>query len=220
MSTDNKTYHHGNLKETLVKSLIELLESEEIEKISLRKLASHVGVAPTAVYNHFKSKEELRVAAKVQCLAHFADYLDNSVVDIESPEARIRELGKAYFNYSLEWKPYFDLLMGENIPPEFVTEEVLETSMRAEAALRGAVSDLLTKHGLPANQYNEGLGAFACWSMTHGITTLAAKHVNHAACLQERWPPEFMLCDHEQIHASYDAMSDVLIHGLLATARK
>jgi len=216
----DKSYHHGNLKEELVNQFLALLDTQNVESISLRKLAARIGVAPTAVYNHFKNKEELSVAVKIRCLDHFADYLNASTEGGTTPRERLLMLGQSYFRYSQEHATLFNFLMTNCIPDEHITDEVVAAGMRAEASVRNAVIDLLVEHGLPTSQYNEGLGAFACWAMAHGISTLAAQHINHAACLDGRWPPEFLLTDRDSIHASFEAMTEVLIHGLLAAAKR
>lgn len=213
-------YHHGNLKEALIDTYLQLLETEGAEKISMRKLASIIGVAPTAVYNHFESKEALQIAVKIKCLNHFADYLDASAEQIDDPKQAITELGKAYFNYSRGHRQYFHLIMNSQVSEELITEELLSAGMRAEAAIRNTVIALLEQHGIPSTQYNEGLGAFACWSVAHGISSIADTRVNHVACADGRWPPQFMLVSEEQVHQSFDAMTDVLVAGILSAAVK
>lgn len=213
-------YHHGNLKQALIEAYLELLQTLPAEKISLRKLASHVGVAPTAAYNHFNDKEELIVAVKVRCLFHFADYLENSVEQVQSPRQRICNLGKAYFQYSIDHTQYFNILFDTLVEDKYITDELINGSMRAEAALRDAVVDLLKENNLPGTMYNEGLGAFACWSLAHGITTLAAIRVNRAACAMGRWPTEFMLDNNDMVLSVFDSMTNVLVEGILNSARK
>lgn len=213
-------YHHGNLKSALVEGFLEMLANASAESISLRKLASHVGVAATAVYNHFKNKDELAAAVKIRCLAHFANWLESHVEEGSEPEDRIYALSKAYFQYSLKHPQYFQFIFDEDLPESVITEELAETAMRAEQELRNSVIALLIKHNVPTTQYNEGLGAFACWSLTHGVTTLSAKHVNDAACLTGRWPPEFMLDNKESINAAFEPLSKVIIAGILAAARR
>ncbi|VUD40440.1 Tetracycline repressor protein class D [Thalassocella blandensis] len=217
-----KNYHHGNLKEALIDGFLELLQETPIEKLSLRKLATHIGVAPTAVYNHFKNKEELAVAVKLKCLNHFAEFLDENTVNIPDARERVKELGKSYYRYSVEYSQYFSFIMSDaqKIPDEFITQEVIDTAMRAESALRGAIIHLLKTHNIPMTQYNEGLGAFACWAMAHGITSIVAKKMNHVACDDGRWPPEFVMGDIEQVNQSFEAMTDILIAGILHTVRK
>lgn len=214
------SYHHGNLKQALIAAYLEMLQSQPAEKISLRKLAAHIGVAPTAAYNHFKDKIELVIAVKIRCLFHLGDYLENSVSKQSSPHERIRDLGKAYFQYSLQHAQYFNIIFSTEVPDEYVTEELIAGAMRAEAALREAVVDLLKENNLPITLFTEGLGAFACWSLAHGISTLAAIHVNRAACAMGRWPAEFMLDNSETVLSSFDAITSVLVAGILDYARK
>ncbi|TVZ40524.1 TetR family transcriptional regulator [Alteromonadaceae bacterium 2753L.S.0a.02] len=213
-------YHHGNLKQALVDAYIELLGNEPAEKLSLRRVAKQVGVAPTAVYNHFVDKQQLIVAVKMRCLRQFTKYLNVHSNHAVEPEDRIRSLGIAYFKFSIEHAQLFEVIVNCDIPEEYVTDEVMETSMAAEAELRSAITALCVKHGIPASLYNEGLGAFACWSMAHGITGLAKHHLNRAACLSGRWPPEFLLQDEKTVEQSFSAMTNVLVAGLLSEARR
>ena len=52
-------YHHGDLRETLLVVATEMLQESGIKEVSLRKLASRVGVSRTAPYHHFKDKNAL-----------------------------------------------------------------------------------------------------------------------------------------------------------------
>ena len=218
--SQDSNYHHGNLKQALIEAYLELLSTVSADKLSLRKLAAQVGVAPTAVYNHFADKEELVVAVKTRCLFHFADYLETGVEKAERPRDKIRNLGKAYFQYSIEYEQFFSILFTTEVEDKYITEDLIEGSMRAEGALRASVVELLEENNLPTSQYNEGLGAFACWSLAHGITSLAGIRINRAACAMGRWPPEFMLDNNETVLQVFDSMTSVLVEGILATARK
>lgn len=219
MKTPAKPYHHGNLKQALIGALLDLLQHTSFEKISLRKVASEVGVAPAAVYNHFKSKEDLHIAAKLKCMMHLADYLDDCVVGVESPEQKICELGKAYYRYSRQYSPYFEFMISTHIPDHCITDDIIEVSMRSESALRIAVIELYEKHHIPTCAFSEGLGTFGCWAIAHGISDLANKSLNLAACHSGRWSNEFLLQDTQQIDACFEAMTSVIVHGLLATAK-
>lgn len=219
---DDKTpnsYHHGNLKQALVDAYLELLSTTPPDTLSLRKLAGHLQVAPTAVYNHFSDKEALLCAVRTRCLNHFADYLDCAYQPEQDPETNLLQLGKAYFHYSLEHGEYFKMVFQHATPQDQVTEELLAAGMHAEEKLRKTVIDLLRHHSLPVTQYNEGLGAFAAWALAHGITSLAAINVNRAACICERWPAEFMLHDANSVNQAFEAMNAVLVKGILAAAR-
>ena len=53
MREAHQPYHHGNVKDSLLAMAMELIDANQDELISLRKLANAVGITPSAVYNHF-----------------------------------------------------------------------------------------------------------------------------------------------------------------------
>lgn len=53
------TYHHGNLRATLIESGKELLEAKGAPAFSLRQAARTAGVSQTAPYHHFTDKDGL-----------------------------------------------------------------------------------------------------------------------------------------------------------------
>lgn len=218
--TKPNTYHHGNLKLALVDAYIELLSETSPEKLSLRKLASYVGVAATAVYNHFTDKDALMIAVRSRCLHHFADYLESNHKDDSCPEKNFIALGKHYFRYSVDHNDYFRIIFlsyKEELKP---TEELIEAGMHAEEKLRKTVIELYKHHNIPTTLHTEGIGAFACWAMAHGITSLAALHVNRAACDNGRWPQEMMLNNEQSVNDVFDTIGSILVAGILAKIRE
>ena len=68
-SDDLKThhpYHHGNVKGALIDAAMKLIDTNQTDTISLRRLAKEVGVTPSAVYNHFADKDSLMLAIKIR----------------------------------------------------------------------------------------------------------------------------------------------------------
>jgi AcrR family transcriptional regulator len=55
-------YHHGDLRSSLLSAAGEMIAEDGIDELSLRKLASRVGVSRTAPYHHFEDKNELLCA--------------------------------------------------------------------------------------------------------------------------------------------------------------
>jgi hypothetical protein len=56
---NTSTYHHGNLRDTLLATAIAQLAQQSDAALSLRELARTAGVSVAAVYRHFPSKEAL-----------------------------------------------------------------------------------------------------------------------------------------------------------------
>jgi TetR/AcrR family tetracycline transcriptional repressor len=71
----------GKTKERFIRAALELLSEEGIDELSLRKLASRLGMKASAVYWHFKDKETL-----IDCLAE--DMLKQEFPDMPKRAAR------------------------------------------------------------------------------------------------------------------------------------
>ena len=96
-----KSYHHGNLKEELIKAACVLCEREGYTKLSIRNLAKESNVSQTAPYRHFKTKECVyaavaergfsklsKVIAKAKIkLSHLASHLPNNITFIKTSGA-------------------------------------------------------------------------------------------------------------------------------------
>jgi AcrR family transcriptional regulator len=62
MKKTAKSYHHGNLRDALVESSLQLLDQASPADLSLRQVARQAGVSHNAVYRHFADKDELLAA--------------------------------------------------------------------------------------------------------------------------------------------------------------
>ena len=60
--TIRPSYHHGDLRQALLRAAKQLIAEAGIENLSLRKLAERAGVSRTAPYHHFSDKNDLLCA--------------------------------------------------------------------------------------------------------------------------------------------------------------
>ena len=56
------SYHHGDLHQKLLLEATKMIELSGLENLSLRKLATEVGVSRTALYHYFSDKNDLLCA--------------------------------------------------------------------------------------------------------------------------------------------------------------
>ncbi len=61
-----KTYHHGDLKNALIKAGVEILAKDGVSGLSLRKVALRAGVSHSAPYSHFADKQALIAAISTE----------------------------------------------------------------------------------------------------------------------------------------------------------
>ncbi len=120
------SYHHGNLKESLIHTALDMVDKEGLEAITLRELANRLGTSRSAIYRHFEGKEALM---KQVILAGF-DRLDAAIEPYfnnkESPLLeRFHAMGISYVTFATENPNLYRLLFGPVMSKE--REEVCET---------------------------------------------------------------------------------------------
>jgi AcrR family transcriptional regulator len=108
-------YHHGDLRRALLDAAG---EAPNIEQISLRELASGLGVSAAAVYRHFDSREallaELAAVGITQLQQRFADAFDLDAPPADASDAisRLHRLGVAYIRFADEQPAMWRLIFG------------------------------------------------------------------------------------------------------------
>src|SRR5271169_384532 len=90
-------YHHGNLKEALVRAALELIAEKGPAGFTFADAARSAGVSPAAPYRHFRDRDELLADVARRGFEQFAEALakawDEGRPDVMSAFDR---LGKAY----------------------------------------------------------------------------------------------------------------------------
>ena len=96
-----ESYHHGNLRKTLIDEGLKILCRDGIESFSLRNLSKKLGVSHAAAYRHFSSKEELLRAILAEFERSFRSSLIASVAPDATGKEALMQLGVGYVRYFL-----------------------------------------------------------------------------------------------------------------------
>lgn len=170
-STSQRKYHHGDLR----RALLEAASTQDPESISLRELATGLGVSPASVYRHFDSKQALldelagQGFSKLRVL--FADCfaLDTGPTDPQDAVMRLVKLGTAYLTFADQDPATWRLMFGVHASAyrQRATADGLTSSYSyLPAALHG-----IHRSGLLPRAPDDGDILFA-WSAIHGLASL------------------------------------------------
>lgn len=133
-------------RETVVNGALALTDKEGLEGLTIRRLATHLGVTPMALYWHFKNKDEL-----LEAVADRLWSLMDTKVDPALPwPERMRKLMHAMVDVLRAHPPAASLLM---TVPAFEAEHcfaVMDAALGifADAGFGPKESAALCKHGL------------------------------------------------------------------------
>jgi AcrR family transcriptional regulator len=164
-------YHHGNLKEALLRAALELIAQKGPAGFTFAEAARWAGVSPAAPYRHFRDRDELLASIALRGLHQFEAALTRAWDD-GRPDTftALDRLGKAYLGFARSEPAYYSAMFEAGIPL-VGNPELREAGDRAFAVLRGA-AETICGH-MPVNGRPPALMvALHIWAMAHGIASL------------------------------------------------
>ncbi len=183
-------YHHGDLKEALVRAALELIAEKGPAGFTFADAARWAGVSPAAPYRHFRGRDELLADVARRGFEQFTLALSKAWDD-GKPDlmAAFDRLGKSYLDFAKREPSYYSAMFEAGVPLE-TDPNMRAASEAAFAVLRQAAEKLVAL--MPAKGRPPALMvALHVWSMTHGIASLFAR--GDAARRTLPMPPEDLL---------------------------
>lgn len=105
--TGKDTYHHGDLRRALMDGALALVRARGMRALSLREVASQVGVSAAAPYHHFADKAALVRALGFEALGELDRRMAAAEVEAaDDPLERLLAIGGAYVRFALERPEY------------------------------------------------------------------------------------------------------------------
>jgi AcrR family transcriptional regulator len=167
-------YHHGNLKEALIRAALELIAKKGPAGFTFAEAARFAGVSPAAPYRHFRDRDELLADVARRGFEEFATALEKAWNDgAPEPFAAFERLGRAYLEFARKEPAYYSAMFEAGVPQD-VNPELATAGDRAFAVIRTASETLIAR--MPTGKRPPALMvALHVWSLSHGIASLFAR---------------------------------------------
>ena len=167
------TYHHGNLKEELLKLAVSIIQHEGIDAVTLQVLASKLGTSRSAIYRHFSSKDDLLHSV----LEYGFNLFDEKIAPIfmqkeKSVIDRLYLMGEVYIQFAVDNPNLYRMLFGEKF--QLLREETCDIEDEDEAQGFHALVGLLIE-GQETKQFKSQdpfMLAQIIHAQVHGIASL------------------------------------------------
>lgn len=168
---DKKSYHHGDLRNTLIRAGVELIAESGASGLDLRKVARKAGVSHAAPYRHFADKQTLIAAICEEGFNQLWHEMDQAVLTADSsPHEQLRSMGHAYVQFALKnsW------LVREMFSGLTIEREAYPTLYQVSKKLFGLIENVVIT-GQSMSKIKVGSSEeLTCviWSMMHGTAIL------------------------------------------------
>ena len=166
-----RPYHHGNLRNALIKAGLELISTEGEENLSLRQVALKCGVSNAAPYAHFNSKDEFIAAIQQHIMDLFTSTLEQTVeVYADSPNL-LSLLGSAYVKFFYQNPLYFDFLFSRKNIRINLSLDSGEKELPPLKILKQAAIQTFSKFDMAEPIMQNKI--IAMWALAHGLSAIA-----------------------------------------------
>ncbi len=164
------TYHHGALRDELVRACVALIEAEGIGAVSLRRVARAAGVSPGAPYHHFADRSALLAAIAAQ--GH--EILEGQLRQArEQAPTAVRALGaliETYVAFARDHPAHVHLMLRGELAQPDRHPEAQSAGEGAIQLLTEVVEDCQREGSAPPG--DPGPLVSAVWALSVGIVTL------------------------------------------------
>jgi len=190
------------LRQEILDAARELLVRDGYENLSMRRVAERIDYSPTAIYLHFKDKQELVSSLCQETFAKLIRELEAIASEHGDPITQLRKGMECYIDFGLKhpdhYLPTFVLPAPDLVDHRRKAAADRESSgMRALGYMRDCIARGVREKKL--RRIDPDLAARATWAALHGITSLLITQ------------KEFPWGDKEKV---IDALLDALIDGL------
>lgn len=183
MSAQDVELMRGRILDTA----LEIIIDEGFDSLSVRKIASKIGVTATTIYNYYKNKDELNLMIRLRGFAALHDLLLERAEPFGTPEDRIMAMIRGYAEFGITNSSYYEIMFSLNTPKyldyrgtpiEALASREKQVALSCMALFTEAISDYASDlNGEKALYIWDQVVMF--WSDLHGMITLRNSRLFH-----------------------------------------
>jgi len=155
------------------KRLIETAERLFAERgedgVSMRLLATELGVSAMTPYRYFKDKDEILAAVRTRGFDSFAEALEQALASSPDPSVSSRRVGEAYVTFAADHPAAYRLMFELHQPTSHLHPELVRAGLRARKTMKAHVV-MLYESGLVEGDLERLAHIF--WAGLHGLVVL------------------------------------------------
>jgi len=194
-----------NIQNRILEAALDIIVQEGFPALTMRRIASKIGMTAPNIYNYYKSKDELYISLVIQGFEILQRELTSVYEAHQDPVERGAALARAYINFGLQHSSYYDIMFTYPTPKyndylgtplETLSEVEYKISMNIVALALDVVKSLMSEE-LAGDEEKVQMYFIASWSMLHGMISLYNSKVvrytiQDTEAIYEKMIPEFL----------------------------
>jgi AcrR family transcriptional regulator len=176
-----------NTRGRILDTALNIIIEEGFNNLSLRKIASRLGVTATTIYNYYTNKDEINLMIRIRAFEKLHDLLTKRSAPFNNIEDRLKAMIRAYIEFGLTYPSYYDIMfnlhtpkyldyVGTHIEPLAHTEK--QNALKCLALFMEPISNYISGKGKKKDHFIL-FQVIKSWSDLHGLVTLNNSRLFH-----------------------------------------
>jgi AcrR family transcriptional regulator len=172
MKSSPRPYHHGNLRQELLRAAEAALEARGVQQLSLRELSRELGVSHASPQRHFATKQDLIDALAIMGFERLSSVMEKAAeARGQDLNGRLTKAARAYVGFAIKHPALFALMFEAKRRPGGMLPEL-------KTALVAAFSHVpkILKEGQEAGKIvagDPGRLALTIGAVLHGLVAIS-----------------------------------------------
>ncbi|MBI1196484.1 MAG: TetR family transcriptional regulator [Phenylobacterium sp.] len=159
----------ADFRERLCAAAERLFAERGPDAVTMRQLASALGVSPMTPYRYFEDKEDILAAVRANAFNRFADALEAARDAQADARGKGHAVGEAYVAFALEHPHAYKLMFDLHQPNQEQYPELAAAGQRAHGTMTGYVEDAVAAGLMKGDPEQIGM---MFWAAVHGAVVL------------------------------------------------
>jgi len=167
---DRKERERLEMKQLIIKTVMQLFIEEGIDNVSLRKIAEKIEYSPGSIYSYFKDKGEIIHAIHTEGFEKL--YAFQRTLDvIKNPLEKLTKMGELYMKFAMDNPDYYDLMfIAKGVAAKIYEKQEWDVGQRSYDYLRETVKQCIEQELIIDSDIDAA--TFAMWGLVHGMASL------------------------------------------------
>ncbi len=193
------------IQNRILEAALDIIVQDGFPALTMRRIASKIGMTAPNIYNYYKSKDELYISLVIQGFEILQRELTSVYEAHHEPVERGAALARAYINFGLKHSSYYDIMFTYPTPKyndyvgtplEKLSEVEYKISMDIVELALDVVKSLMSEE-IDGDEENVQMYFIASWSMLHGMISLynikvVRYTIQDTEAIYEKMIPEFL----------------------------
>ena len=105
-----------NTRGRILDTALDIIIEEGFNNLSVRKIASRLGVTATTIYNYYTNKDEINLMIRISGFEKLYDLLTKRSAPFNNIEEKLKAMIRAYIEFGLTNPSYYDIMFNLHTP--------------------------------------------------------------------------------------------------------